>query len=102
MTEILDPIAIRRDLHDMPELAMKEVRTAAYLADKLEALGYDVERQVGGTTGVIGTLKGAEEGPTLMIRADMDALMVNRVLFTLAVTMLIRPWYWPPRRLWFP
>lgn len=74
MTEILDPIAIRRDLHDMPELAMKEVRTAAYLADKLEALGYDVERQVGGTTGVIGTLKGAEEGPTLMIRADMDAL----------------------------
>lgn len=74
MTEKLDPIALRHVLHEMPELAFKEERTSAFVADTLEKLGYEVTRHVGGTTGVVGVIKGAEAGPTLMLRADMDAL----------------------------
>lgn len=74
MTNPLDPIKIFRELHEMPELAMQEFRTSAYLADHLEALGYEVQRGVGGTTGVVGVVKGAEEGPVVLLRADMDAL----------------------------
>ena len=74
MTEKLDPIALRRTLHTMPELAFQEVRTSQFVADTLEKLGYEVTRNVGNTTGVIGVVKGAEPGPTLMLRADMDAL----------------------------
>lgn len=74
MTEILDPIALRRELHEMPELSFKEVRTSKFVADTLERLGYEVQRNVGDTTGVVGVIRGAEPGPVLMIRADMDAL----------------------------
>ena len=52
MSVIYDPAELRADLHEMPELAMQEVRTAAYAAEKLEALGLKVERGVGGTTGL--------------------------------------------------
>ena len=69
----LDPRKIYDDLHQIPELGFEEFKTSAYLADKLEALGYKVTRNVGGT-GVIGEIKGAEPGPVLMLRADMDAL----------------------------
>ena len=48
-------ISLRRDIHRHPELAFEEHRTAALVADKLEAWGYAVERGVGGT-GVVGTL----------------------------------------------
>ncbi len=74
MTEILDPIQLRRTLHEMPELAFQEQCTSKFVADTLERLGYAVERGVGGTTGVIGTLKTNVPGPVLMLRADMDAL----------------------------
>ena len=69
----LDPRVIYEDLHQIPELGFAEFKTAAYLADKLEALGYKVTRNVGGT-GVIGEIKGAEPGPVMLVRADMDAL----------------------------
>lgn len=69
----LDPRNIYDDLHQIPELGFEEFKTSAYLADKLEAMGYKVTRNIGGT-GVIGEIKGAEPGPVMMLRADMDAL----------------------------
>ena len=64
---------IFNDLHQIPELGMQEYKTSAYLADAMEKLGYDVTRNVGGT-GVVAIEKGEEEGPVLLLRADMDAL----------------------------
>ncbi|MDO5531203.1 amidohydrolase, partial [Sutterella sp.] len=74
MTQIYDPVALRRELHEMPELGLKEVKTSKYVAEKLEALGIETQREVGGTTGVLGIIRGAEPGPVFLIRADMDAL----------------------------
>jgi amidohydrolase len=64
--------SIYKDLHQHPELSMQEVRTAKIAADYIEALGYDVTRDVG-VTGVVGVLRNGE-GATVMLRADMDAL----------------------------
>lgn len=66
--------AIYKDLHQHPELSMHEVRTAKIAADYLVAEGFDVTREVG-VTGVVGLLRNGE-GPTVMLRADMDALPV--------------------------
>lgn len=52
----LDPRNIYDDLHQIPELGFEEFKTSAYLADKLEAMGYKVTRNIGGT-GVIGETK---------------------------------------------
>ena len=68
-----DTVAIRRDLHAHPELAFEETRTAEIVATRLRALGFDVHEGIGGT-GVVGLLTGAQPGPTIMLRADMDAL----------------------------
>lgn len=64
--------AIYKDLHQHPELSMQEVRTAKIAADYLDSLGYEVTRAVG-ITGVVGVLRNGT-GPTVMLRADMDAL----------------------------
>jgi len=65
-----------RDLHSHPELADQEHRTAAKAAQQLEqAGGFEVTTGVGGT-GVVGVLRNGE-GPTVMLRADMDALPVK-------------------------
>jgi hippurate hydrolase len=69
-------IHLRRDIHRHPELAFEEHRTAALVADKLEAWGYAVERGIGGT-GVVGTLVRGQGGKRLGIRADMDALPID-------------------------
>ena len=69
----LDVVKIYDELHKMPELGFEEVKTSEYLAAELEKLGYKVTKNIG-VTGIIGELKGAEPGPTLMLRADMDAL----------------------------
>ncbi|MDO4179315.1 MAG: amidohydrolase [Phascolarctobacterium sp.] len=61
-------------LHTIPELGFEEFKTSAYLADALEEIGYEVTRNVGNTTGVVGIIKGEEAGPTVLLRADMDAL----------------------------
>lgn len=60
-------------LHGIPELGLLEHQTAAFLAQHLKAAGYEVETGIGGT-GVIGVLRGEAPGPTLALRADMDAL----------------------------
>ncbi len=70
-------VAIRRDIHRHPELGMEEVRTAGIAADYLEKLGIEVQRAVGGTTAVVGLLRGARPGKTVALRADMDALPIK-------------------------
>jgi len=66
--------ALYMDLHRNPELSLHEVKTAAIMAEKLRKLGFDVATGVGGT-GVVGVLKNGS-GPTVMIRAELDALPV--------------------------
>jgi amidohydrolase len=61
-----------RDLHRHPELSFQEHRTAAVVADRLGALGFETTTGVGGT-GVVGLLRNGG-GPTALLRADMDAL----------------------------
>ena len=63
------------DIHAHPELSMQETRTAGVAADRLRAAGYDVTSGVG-KTGVVGLLRNGD-GPTVMLRADMDALPVQ-------------------------
>ncbi|MDZ3830272.1 MAG: amidohydrolase [Sphingopyxis sp.] len=64
--------ALYKDLHAHPELAMQEVRTAKLLADHLRKAGFAVTEKVG-TTGVVGVMRNGD-GPTILVRADMDAL----------------------------
>ena len=66
--------ALYEDLHRNPELSLHEEKTAAKIADQLRELGYDVTTNVG-KTGVVGVLKNGS-GPTVMIRAELDALPV--------------------------
>ncbi|SHO61561.1 amidohydrolase [Algoriphagus zhangzhouensis] len=66
----------RRDFHQHPELGNQETRTAKIVADHLRSLGMEVTEGVA-VTGVIGTLKGGKPGPTVALRADMDALPVT-------------------------
>ncbi len=67
-------VATRRDLHAHPELGFQETRTGLLVAERLEALGYGVRRNVA-RTGVVG-LKG-DGGRCVLLRADMDALPVE-------------------------
>lgn len=67
--------AVYRDLHANPELAFAEHRTAGIVADRLAAAGFETSTGVGGT-GVVGVLSRGE-GPTVLLRADMDALPVR-------------------------
>jgi hippurate hydrolase len=64
-----------KDIHAHPELSMQEKRTAGLAADRLRAAGYEVTTGVG-QTGVVGLLRNGD-GPTVMLRADMDALPVQ-------------------------
>lgn len=67
--------SIYKDLHSHPELSMQEERTSRVAADRLRASGYEVSTNVG-KTGVVGLLRNGD-GPTVMLRADMDALPVK-------------------------
>lgn len=64
-----------KDVHRHPELSMEEERTAALASERLRAAGFEVTTGVG-KTGVVGLLRNGE-GPTVMLRADMDALPVT-------------------------
>jgi len=64
-----------KDVHAHPELSMQETRTAGLAAERLRAAGFEVTTGVG-NTGVVGLLRNGE-GPTVMLRADMDALPVE-------------------------
>jgi len=65
----------RRDFHRYPELGYEEHRTSARVAEHLRGLGLEVRTGVG-RTGVVGLLRGERDGPTLLLRADMDALPI--------------------------
>lgn len=67
--------ALFDDFHRNPELSGMEVRTAGIMAAQLTALGYDVTTGVGGT-GVVAILRNGD-GPTVMVRADMDGLPLD-------------------------
>ena len=69
-------VAWRRDIHEHPELGNRETRTAALVAAQLRALGLEVRTGVA-TTGVVGVLRGGKPGPSIALRADMDALPVT-------------------------
>ena len=69
--------AWRHDIHQHPELGYQEKRTAALVAAHLKSLGMEVQENVGGIPGVVGILKGGKPGPTVALRADMDALPVT-------------------------
>ena len=70
-----DARSLYLDLHQHPELSGHEVQTAATMATKLRALGYDVTEHVGGT-GVVALLQNGA-GPTIMLRTELDALPVE-------------------------
>lgn len=69
-------IAIRRDIHQNPEIGMEEVRTSGLVKAELLKLGLEVQDKVG-KMGVVGLLRGKEEGKTLLLRADMDCLPMD-------------------------
>lgn len=81
ITEVVDSIrermiSFRREIHKNPELSGEEAATATFVAGVLEASDIEVVRNVGGH-GVVGLLRGAGaagDGPTIALRADMDAL----------------------------
>ncbi|MDK2985258.1 MAG: amidohydrolase [Clostridia bacterium] len=68
----------RRDFHRYPELAFQEKRTSAKIAGILKSFGIDVKTGIA-KTGVIGTLTGGKPGPTIALRADMDALPITEM-----------------------
>ena len=78
LTQELTPQVVtwRRDFHQHPELGNRETRTAKVIADELRRLGYEVQTGVA-HTGVVAVLKGGKPGPTVALRADMDALPVT-------------------------
>jgi hippurate hydrolase len=69
-----DTEALYKDLHRNPELAFQETQTAAKLAARLKALGFEVTTGVG-KTGIVGIMKNGP-GPTVMLRTELDALPV--------------------------
>lgn len=66
----------RRKIHAYPELALEEYETAKLVAEALRSFGLDVTEGVGGT-GVVATVRGVGEGPSLGLRADTDALPMD-------------------------
>ncbi len=71
-----DLIERRRDFHRHPEIAFQEFRTAGIVAQTLNDLGLEVTTGVG-KTGVVAVLDGAHDGPTVLVRCDMDALPIT-------------------------
>ncbi len=66
----------RRDFHSHPELANREFRTSAKVAEHLQKLGLEVHTGLA-HTGVVALLNGGRPGPTILLRADMDGLPVT-------------------------
>jgi amidohydrolase len=70
-------IELRRSIHRYPELAFEEERTSEIATRELASLGLEVDAHIGGSTAVVGTLRGGMTGPSILLRADMDALNIQ-------------------------
>jgi amidohydrolase len=68
---------IRHHLHKYPELSNHENNTASYLSSVLNDFGITHQMEIAGENGVIGIIEGSFEGPTIALRADMDALPIK-------------------------
>ncbi|WP_077965896.1 M20 aminoacylase family protein [Ensifer adhaerens] len=75
-TFIDEIVAIRRDLHQHPELAFQEKRTSSVVGDLLASWGYEVSRGIAGT-GIVATLRSGQGEKAIGLRADMDALPIE-------------------------
>lgn len=71
-------ISIRRQIHQNPELSNREFETSKLVAEHLKKLGLKVKTDIA-HTGVVGLLKGTQSGPTVALRADMDALPIEEL-----------------------
>lgn len=69
-------IAIRRHLHENPELSFQEEKTAQYIIDFYEGKDIEIATNVGNGFGIIVTIKGTKSGKTIGLRADFDALPI--------------------------
>ncbi len=68
-------VAMRRDLHQHPELGFAEVRTSGVIRDRLGNAGLEIRELAG--TGLIATVRGDRPGPTVLVRAELDALPIQ-------------------------
>ena len=95
-TLLPDLEAVYKDIHAHPELSMQETRTAGIAANHLKIAGFEVTGGVG-KTGVVGILRNGD-GPTVMLRADMDALPIKEATglptraSSLGLTLAARPY----------
>jgi len=69
-------VQLRRTIHENPELAFEEYETAQLVQQTLSPLGLDIQTGVA-KTGIVATLEGAQPGPEIVLRADMDALPIQ-------------------------
>jgi amidohydrolase len=69
-----DVVANRRHLHTIPEIGLQEFKTAEFIESRLDELGLEHQRCT--PTGVISVLDSGQPGPTVMLRADIDALPI--------------------------
>ena len=68
-------VTIRRELHAHPEIGFTEHWPSAYVRERLERANLPVQSMAG--TGLVGTLKGGKPGPTVLMRAELDALPID-------------------------
>lgn len=68
-------VALRHHLHQHPELGLSEFKTSDFIAEQLEAMGYEVARGLA-KTGLVGSLRKGTSGRSIGIRADIDALPI--------------------------
>lgn len=71
-----EAVALRRYLHAHPDLSEQETPTMNLICERLDALGIPYQKNVA-ETGVVGLIEGAFDGPTVALRADMDALPIQ-------------------------
>lgn len=71
-----ETIAIRRHLHQYPERSFQETKTHAFILEKLKKLNFDIQERVG-ENGIVATIGNTEQGPTIALRADFDALPID-------------------------
>lgn len=69
-------IETRRELHSIPELSLEEFETSKYIRNRLNELGILIDDRFSGTS-VVGLIEGEKPGPTVALRADMDALAIE-------------------------